>query len=123
MKLLKTAFKAASDAPFSADLVELAWLLRWDGRLQVFGFEGHENIVVDKNEKWVSVDIGVPMAKWQDVKPEALGEYLAWCLANAIPDVAQACRRHGIELDQSATTSRLQRALAQYRFAVRDTQM
>lgn len=116
--LLKRAFFADGAAPLSGGLKEIAFLLRGDGKFQTFNFEGHENIIVNKKERWASVDIGVPFSRWQNTTPASLAEYLSESFLNSLPDVLAACAKKELRAEPHRVARRLERALAAYRASV-----
>lgn len=115
---MKRAFAADGALPFSPDLIEIAFLIRGDGKFQTFDFEGHENIVVDKPERWISVDIGVPMSRWKGTSPAALADYLLGAFAGSLDDVLKAGSKKGLVADAGLVRARLESALKRYRASV-----
>ncbi len=60
-KLLTT-----SQGPHSDDVDELAIVLRIDGDVTAWGFEGADKLRLARKQRYVTVDIGVPQARWAD---------------------------------------------------------
>lgn len=106
---------AESAQPFGDDLVEIAFLIRGDGDVQQFNFEGHENLKVSRKDKACSVDIGVPASRWHGRMPAEIAEYLAACYINAMPDVVAACRKRKMNADLDEVRRRLAAAMDEYK--------
>jgi hypothetical protein len=110
----KRAFAIASGQPFSSDLNEIAFLIRADGKFQNFRFEGHENIKVDKRDKAVSVDIGVPVDRWRGKTRREIAEYLVGAMRNSISDVLAEASKRGLQADSTLVMEVFERSMELY---------
>lgn len=94
--------------PYSAEIREFALILRIGGEMQEFNFEGCERIRRNRNEAYITVDLGFPSYRWKGSTDSSIREYLA----EAVETGLLCCIRR-LELDKSPVDSaRLMRDFA-----------
>ncbi len=101
---LKKALRLAGAAIPCDLLQQMAFILRVDGDIVQFNFEGCENVDLNRKKKYISIDVGVPIKRWRDRSDaeisaylidsmwEGLEEMLARLAANKIPCDVTAIR-------------------------------
>ena len=66
--------------PYSASIDEFALVLRIDGAIWHWGFEGCKNLRLHKKRRYITVDIGVPRSRWDGLPSIEIKRYLANCV-------------------------------------------
>jgi hypothetical protein len=66
--------------PYAEGINEFSLILRVDGDIGFWEFEGLQKLRLMRKLRYITVDIGVPRRKWGNVSPQSLRQYL---LANA----------------------------------------
>lgn len=102
-RAFKVAFADSGEA-LPSGIERAAFILRVGGSVRDFPFEGCENVDLNRKKKYISIDVGVPIKRWQgrsdveiaayliDSMWEGLEEILARLAANKIPCDASAIR-------------------------------
>lgn len=61
---------------YCPNVAEFALILRTDGDVQTFGFEGCKNVRRSRRERYITVDLGVPEHRWKSVSASEFRSYL-----------------------------------------------
>ncbi|WP_028391111.1 hypothetical protein [Bacillus cihuensis] len=69
---------------YSPQLDEFAPILRVDGDIWFFEFEGCEKLRLYKKQRYITVDIGMPKSKWQNKSSIEIKKYLIDSLVEAL---------------------------------------
>jgi hypothetical protein len=97
-----------SRKPYSPDIDQLSFVFRVDGELSAWRFEGCERLRLSRKGRYITVDIGVPEARWQVKDELEFRRYLADCVRAGAELMIAKLERERIEFD----SRRLRRNLA-----------
>ena len=86
--------------PYSKDIDEFAFVLRIDGRFSHWNFEGCEELAVNRRERYITVDIGVPESRWKNQAGESIAKYLLDCVAEGLRLMVETLQK--VKLDIQA---------------------
>lgn len=64
------------DYPYAEGIDEFAPILRVDGDIWYWEFEGLEKLRLMRQRRYITVDIGMPKSRWQNVSAISIREYL-----------------------------------------------
>ncbi len=73
---LTDLFERYCEQTYCNEIDELAPVLRVDGELWHFDFEGCEKLRLSKKHRYITIDIGVPRSKWENVDSAQFRVYL-----------------------------------------------
>lgn len=73
---LKRAFRPAGPSLPCEKITQMAFILRGDGAVHQFQFEGCENIEVNLRSRYISIDVGVPIHRWSGRSALEIAAYL-----------------------------------------------
>lgn len=111
---LKRAF-SASGTPLPCKQVErMAYVLRVSGSITNFNFEGCEAIDLNRGKKYISIDVGVPIARWKDQSDAEISQYLASVLPDGLDQMLARLRAEKIVCDDTAVRVLFEQGLARY---------
>ena len=74
---LRKLLAASCKGPYSEEIVEFALVLRIGGNMQDFNLEGFERIRRNREDKYITVDLGFPSRRWKGVTDSEIRRYLA----------------------------------------------
>ncbi|GAA5525735.1 hypothetical protein Maes01_02307 [Microbulbifer aestuariivivens] len=106
-------FKQLGEAGFCDQIDEFCFILRVDGEISQWEFEGCENIDVDLKERYVSIDIGVPKEMWQSQDEDAIRAYLVGCMQDGLQMMVRALEEKNIQVNTQIFTE-LSSLLSEY---------
>jgi hypothetical protein len=69
---------------YSNDIDEFAPIARVDGEIWHWNFEGCQRMRLIKKERYITIDIGVPRHRWENVSGQEIKRYLFNYLEEAI---------------------------------------
>lgn len=69
--------------PYSTAIDEFAFVLRIDGNICSWKFEGCDNLRVNRRRRNVTIDIGIPKMRWESNDGMRIGRYLIKCIFDA----------------------------------------
>ncbi|SFC51203.1 hypothetical protein SAMN05443252_10430 [Bacillus sp. OV322] len=69
---------------YCVEVDEIAPVLRVDGDLWCFGFEGCEKLRLSKKSRYITVDIGMPISRWKGINGYDIRKYLINNLREAV---------------------------------------
>ena len=108
-KLLKEYCKA----PYSPDVDEFAPILRIDGSIHQWNREGFDHLRRSLKERYITIDIFVPISRWKDKTEREIREYFAAGVREALT----LCVKR---LHKDKTQEDGERLMSDYEKAVRD---
>jgi hypothetical protein len=62
---------------YSPEIDEFALIMRIGGEMQEFDFEGCDRIRRNRKERYITVDLGFPSARWKGAKDSSIRCYIA----------------------------------------------
>jgi len=98
---LKKEFHVAQDLPCDA-IREMAFILRADGAIQQFHFEGCENVELNRKKKYISIDVGVPIKRWQGRSDAEIAAYLIDSMWEGLEEMLARLAANKITCDAAA---------------------
>ncbi len=102
------AFKAAfaDSGALPCDQLELiAFVLRVGGSVRDFPFEGCEKIDLNRKKKYISIDVGVPIARWQGRSDKEIAVYLIDAMREGLDQMLAHLSANKITCDAAAIRS------------------
>jgi hypothetical protein len=86
--------------PYSKDIIEFAFILRIDGKIWYFKFEGCEKLRMNRSEKYVTIDIGVPEKLWRTFDKTAMANYLVDNIADGLRQMVALICKKKLDIDE-----------------------
>jgi len=108
---LKHAFAAFREYSYSKEIAQFSFVLRVDGSVRSWGFEGTDAIKFNRKERYVTADVGVPQSWWQGLPPETVLDNLGKGLLNALLDMLAFLKLKGVEVDSEKVMADFSKAL------------
>ncbi|MGG3451735.1 hypothetical protein [Domibacillus aminovorans] len=81
---LRILLEKYCDNSYCREVDEFAPILRVDGDGWYWEFEGCEKLRLSKKYRYITVDIGMPRSKWENVEPKNIRGYLVLHFKNAL---------------------------------------
>jgi hypothetical protein len=103
--------------PYSAEIDEFAFVLRIDGDIWHWDFEGAEKLRLSRKRRYITVDIGVPRSRWQGVTAEEIRKYLADSLEQGLAQMVEKLTKSKIDVNAEALTADFSNALRKFQEA------
>jgi hypothetical protein len=100
--------------PYSTEVDEFALILRIDGNVAQFHFEGCERMRRSRKGRYVTIDIGVPESRWKDQPAAALRTYLMDCVRDALRQIVAKLKKDKTDVDEGALFADVDRVAAAY---------
>jgi len=72
------------DKIYCEEIDEIAPILRVDGDLAYWGFEGCEKLRLSKKHRYITIDIGMPRSRWEGNNAKDIRSYLIDNLKEAL---------------------------------------
>jgi hypothetical protein len=85
--------------PYAEGIDEFAPILRVDGDIGHWEFEGLQRLRLLKKRKYISVDIGMPRSRWKNVSPLLIRQYLLTNLKMALEAFVKKLKKEHIPVD------------------------
>ena len=70
--------------PYCRDVDQIVVAFRVDGDLWSFEFEGCEKLRLSKKNRYISIDVGMPRAKWENIEKKIIKTYVISNLRKAL---------------------------------------
>ena len=103
--------------PYSKDIVEFAPILRIDGDVWAWHFEGCEALKLNRRERYVTIDIGVPEERWR-ANGLALATYLVTTVEEALRQMIDRVKQKGLDLNDAALLADFEQVRTEYMTAM-----
>ena len=111
---LKAALKAELDAIQCEQLRQFAYVLRVGGAITQFNFEGCERIDLNRKKQYISIDVGVPIARWKNCSDREIAEYLAASMREGLEQMLARLRAEKFECDEAAIRGMVEQGMVRY---------
>lgn len=93
---------------------EIAFILRVDGNIVQFNFEGCERIELNRRKKYISIDVGVPVARWKDRSDLEIAEYLAVSMRDGLEQMLARLRAEKLSCDDATVRTKFEEGMRRY---------
>jgi hypothetical protein len=97
---LRKLLKTHCNDTYSQDIHEFAPIARIDGEIWAWNFEGCQKLRVNRKEKYITVDVGVPRWAWENKTENEIKTYLFNGLKEAINLMLSKLKKEKIEVDE-----------------------
>lgn len=74
---LRNLLSSFCKSDYCSEIDEFVLILRVDGEIWHWNFEGCQKLRRNRKERYITIDIGVPRDRWENVHPYILRKYLA----------------------------------------------
>lgn len=112
--LLARALARHVTSTHCAVIDEYGPVLRVDGTLHTFGDEGFTRIRFAKKQRYITLDIQIPMACWQPLDDSGLRHYLARQVRSAIELCICRLQSDGHAVDERRLLAEIDAAISDY---------
>lgn len=100
--------------PYSPDVDEFSLVIRVDGDIWHWEKEGCDRMRRSKKERYITIDIYVPRARWEGVSGIEIRQYLAECVEDAFRRMIGKLQRDKVHVDGIALLRDFGTVRAQY---------
>jgi hypothetical protein len=69
---------------FGVEIDSIDPVLRVDGEISYWEFEGCEKLRLCKKNRYITIDVGMPRSRWEGINPVDIRKYLIYQLRNAL---------------------------------------
>jgi len=113
---LRKVIREHLKGPYSPDVNEFALLLRVPGEIGRWDWfvEGCSRLRRNQKDRYISIDIGIPPDRWQNIPAQALREYIAHCIREAFSRFVARLRKDKSPIDDAALMRDLSEAMKNY---------
>ncbi len=87
--------------PYSPEVDELAPIARVDGDLWYWEFEGCQKLRWSRKSRYITVDIGVPRSRWENVSPNEIRLYLINNLKQALTLMVNKLKKEKVSVNDA----------------------
>jgi len=98
--LLRRLFNETMKCKYSDEIEEFSLLFRVDGTIWHWEFEGCERMRYRKKEKYITVDIGIPIKRWLNNSSLQLKEYIVHCIKQAFQKFIEKFKKDKINFKE-----------------------
>ncbi len=114
LKALKRAFLECGSALPCKQVEGMDYLLRVSGSIVKFEFEGCERIDLNRRKKYISIDVGVPVARWKDRSDLEIAEYLAVSMRDGLEQMLEKLRASKLSCEENAVRAMFEEGVVRY---------
>jgi hypothetical protein len=111
---LRLLFNQQVRKPYSDQIAELSFVLRVDGDIWQWSFEGCQRLRISRKGSYITVDIGVPENRWNVANEVDLRVYLATCVSQGVDLMINKLQRERIPVDVRRLRRHVATALERY---------
>lgn len=111
---LRQLLQAHCRGPYSPDVDEFSLVMRIDGDIDHWEKEGCDRMRRSKKERYITIDIYVPRARWEGVSGSEIRQYLAACVEDAFRRMLDKLQRDKVSVDGDALLRDLATVKEQY---------
>ena len=99
---MRQLLQAHCRGPYSPDVDEFSLVIRIDGDIDHWEQEGCDRMRRSKKERYITIDIYVPRARWEGVSGIEIRQYLAACVEDAFRKMISKLQRDKVSVDGDA---------------------
>jgi len=111
---LRKLLRERCPGPYSPTNDEFAIVLRIDGDISYWNFEGCQKLRISRKGRYVTIDVGVPRHRWEGVSPIAIRHYLAESCREAMRQMIQKLQNERIAVDSDRLMQDVDKALVEF---------
>ncbi len=100
--------------PYIKEIDEFSFVLRIDGNLDAWNFEGCEKMRINRRHRYITIDIGVPEKRWRTNDKTSLATYLSDCVAEGLKMMVGKLRRSKMSIEDDRLFKDFETARAEY---------
>ncbi|MDA8212700.1 MAG: hypothetical protein M0021_12595 [Clostridia bacterium] len=97
---LRKLLKKYCKEPYSDVINEFAPIARVDGEIWHWDFEGCQKLRLNRKERYITIDIGVPRNRWEGISPLEIRKYLIENLRQALILMVNKLKKEKIFVDE-----------------------
>ncbi|MES9684871.1 hypothetical protein ABWK22_18625 [Gottfriedia acidiceleris] len=86
---------------YCKEIDEIAPILRVDGKYSEFNFEGFERLRLSKKFRYITIDVGMPQARWESKIDFEIREYLIVNLKSALEAMIKRLKKEKYEVQET----------------------
>ncbi|MDX1965267.1 MAG: hypothetical protein SFX18_19130 [Pirellulales bacterium] len=87
--------------PYSTAIAEFSLVLRIDGKISYWNFEGCDRLRINHRCRYITIDIGVPESRWRNSDPTSIANYLVDCVAEGLKMMVAKLIKSKIEVAEA----------------------
>jgi len=99
---MRQLLQAHCRGPYSPDVDEFSLVIRIDGDIDHWEQEGCDRMRRSKKERYITIDIYVPRARWEGVSGIEIRQYLAACVEDAFRRMIGKLQHDKVSVDGDA---------------------
>jgi len=84
--------------PYCSEVDEFAFVLRIDGTLWYWNFEGCDKLRLSRRDRYVTIDIGMSMERWKSSDQVAIAKYLVDCVESGLRLMVDKLKRSKLDV-------------------------
>jgi hypothetical protein len=111
---LRKLLSSKCNARYSSEVDEFALVLRIDGSVDKWSFEGCDRLRRSRTGRYITVDIGVPEVRWNDVSRGDLRRYLMDCVRQSFQLFVAKLKKDKTDIDADKLFKCLDHVAAAY---------
>ena len=111
---LRKLLASMCKGPYSPEVDEFALILRIDGEGWHWDFEGCQKLRRSKKDRYITIDIGVPRNRWENVSPTEMRLYLVGNMEVALRLCIDRLIKDKVEINADGLMADLQKVKAAY---------
>lgn len=112
-RAIKKALKKHRDSRYCDSIDEFSFLLRVDGQITQWEFYGCENIDFNLKERFISIDVGVPILIWKKSNKD-IADYFSKSILEGADKMVEYLLEKNISIEKKALRNDLISALEGY---------
>ncbi|MDA8235188.1 MAG: hypothetical protein M0Z31_10385 [Clostridia bacterium] len=97
---LRRILKTYANVPYSSEIDEFAPIARVDGDIWHWNFEGCRKLRLNRKERYITVDIGMPRNRWEGASAKEIRCYLAENLKQALELFVKRLKKEKISVNE-----------------------
>jgi len=102
IRAMRNLLQTHCRGPYSPDVDELSLVIRIDGDIGHWEQEGCDRMRRSKKDRYITIDIYVPRARWEGVSGIEIRQYLAACVEDAFRKMISKLQRDKVSVDGDA---------------------
>ena len=96
---LRKLLEKYCNVSYAEGIDEFVPVFRVDGDVGYWEFEGLQKLRLMKKQRYITIDIGVPRGRWENVPPKLIRQYLLDNLKLALEAFVIKLKKEGISVD------------------------
>ena len=97
---LRKLLKKYCNIPYASEVVEFAPIARIDGEIWSWNFEGCQKLRINKRERYITIDVGMPKNRWEGISQIEIRRYLIENLKQALLLIVEKLKKEKYVLEE-----------------------